>query len=75
MMLRFDGGKIGRLESKFTIGSAEEGSDSFQRTTPHKTLEASTNGLLITDFRNNYIILGWVTPPGSGSSQDIEVDL
>ena len=72
MVLEFNGAVIGRMESNFTTGAAKQAYDSLMRAVPHKSLEASSNGISFEDFKTKYTIFGWDTTYGYGATQDIQ---
>ena len=63
---------MGRLQSNFTTGDATQAYDSLVRAVPHKSLEASSNGISYEDFKTKYPIFGWDTTFGYGATQDIQ---
>ena len=75
IVLKFHGIEMGRLQSNFTTGAVTQAYDSLMRAVPHKSLEASSNGISFEDFRTKYTIFGWDTTYGYGATHDIQEDV
>jgi len=75
IVLKFHGIEMGRLQSNFTTGAVTQAYDSLMRAVPHKSLEASSNGISLADFRTKYTIFGWDTTYGYGATHDIQEDV
>ena len=73
--LKFHGVEVGRLQSNFTTGDATQAYDSLVRAVPHKSLEASSNGISFEDVRTKNTIFGWDTTYGYGATHDIQEDV